>query len=497
MRFVPSALKELLRDPYSSRVGYDFVVSGGISFLIWSVLWRFGEATTWEVFVTSLPVFVISINQLSGIYTTKTMSGLAIKLLLLGVSHLAAAGILGGFLGVSSALVLATVISLVLLSFPRVLFNFSKLTGHSSFSQALQTMYQPHLPILIVGGAGYIGSHVVAQLLERGHKVRVLDTFAYGREPLAELENHPNLEIITGDVTDLFRLSQALQDVQAVVHLAGIVGDPACALDETMTHHVNIVSTRMLKETVKALGIPRFIFASSCSVYGANDDVVNETSPLNPVSLYAKSKIDSENELLGDPFDAFHPVILRFSTVFGHSRRMRFDLVTNLFTAQAYYNGELTVSGATQWRPFVHVADVARAVVLAVEAPLETVSRQIFNVGDDSLNYTIGQVAEAAAGLVKSRRGRRPKLTTIDFVADRRNYHVSFEKIRRVLGFSAEHTMESGISEMYQHMQAGTYQHRFTDPRYSNLETTKALTQQFHTPEYQKKHYSILAQPAA
>lgn len=194
-------------------------------------------------------------------------------------------------------------------------------------------------PILVIGGGGYIGTHVVEQLLESGYSVRILDRFVFGKKVISDLLKNKNLEIIEGDISDLVALSRALQGVSAVVHLAGLVGDPACAVDENMTLHINIASTRVVKEMSKAFKVPHFIFASSCSVYGASDEVMNEGSSLNPVSLYAKTKIDSEQEILNDKTADFNPTILRFATVFGHSRRPRFDLVTNLFTAQAYNEG--------------------------------------------------------------------------------------------------------------------------------------------------------------
>jgi nucleoside-diphosphate-sugar epimerase len=174
------------------------------------------------------------------------------------------------------------------------------------------------MPVLVVGGGGYIGNHVVEKLIESGNKVRVFDKFYYGEKVKNDMEKISNVEVIEGDVSDLYSLTIALENVKSVVHLAGIVGDPASSIDKNLTRHINIVTTRMLKETVKAFRIPRFIFASSCSVYGASENIVDENASLNPVSLYAQTKIDSEKELLNDPYDYFQPTILRFATVFGH-----------------------------------------------------------------------------------------------------------------------------------------------------------------------------------
>lgn len=495
MHYWLSRFRRFLLDPWVSRVSYDGLVVFAIAAVIWITFTLFSVPVYSLLVVVALPIIVAAVNQALGLYSTHTLAKLPVKMVLLITSVTLSVGIFGVFTQFSLSLILTGLFSVSALIFPRLLFNVKALTGGNSFSQALQVMYRPHFPVLVVGGGGYIGSHVVEQLLKAGHHVRVLDSFIYGQNALADLKDNPNLEIIEGDVTDIFQVTQALQDVKAVVHLAGIVGDPACSLDDNLTHHVNVVSTRLLREAVKAFKVPRFIFASSCSVYGSNEHIVNETSELNPVSLYARTKIGSEQELLGDMYDAFHPTILRFATVFGHSRRMRFDLVTNLFTAQAYYNGEITVTGGDQWRPFIHVADVARAILLALEAPIEKVSRQIFNVGDDSLNFTIENVGREVVDIVKTKKGNKtPKITVKDFVDDRRNYSVSFHKINQVLGFKAEHTLASGITEMYDHMRAGTYRKPHTDFIYSNLEMTKAVKKKFDTEEYRQKHFSVLAQ---
>lgn len=389
-------------------------------------------------------------------------------------------------------LILSTLFLGILSILPRLLFNFKAINRTNRLFTSVVNEKQP---ILVVGGGGYIGSHVVEKLLNQGQKVRVFDKFIYGKEVLFDLAKNPNLEIIEGDISDLYSLTLALTDVKAVVHLAGIVGDPACALDDSLTRHINIAATRMLKETVKAFKVPKFIFASSCSVYGANDKKVNEKSKLNPVSLYARSKIDAEEELLKDPYDDFHPTILRFATVFGHSRKPRFDLVANLFTAQAHNEGLVTVVGSNQWRPFIHVADVAEAVVMVVNAPQETVSRQIFNVGDDRGNITIGNLAKTVKKAVKTdKKGNKIKITVSDNVADHRNYNVSFAKIHTLLGFEAKHDIREGVAEMNDHFAKKTYKKHYKDPYYSNLEMTKELQREFETAEYKSTHMSVLGE---
>lgn len=343
----------------------------------------------------------------------------------------------------------------------------------------------------MVGGGGYIGSHVVDQLLREGFSVRVLDSLFYGKDTLAEFASHPNFELLCGDVTDISKLVQATNGASAVVHLAGLVGDPACALDESYTLHSNVIVTKMLKEVAISAGVQRFIFASSCSVYGANDEIVDETSGLNPVSLYARTKIASEKELLHSVSDEFFVTILRFATVFGHSRRPRFDLVGNLFTAQALNDGKITVFGGECWRPFIHVEDIARAIVLTLKANPFRVQGQILNVGDERLNMTIGQLAEIVYSVVQVERP--VEIISHKDSADRRNYNVSFDKIQRVLGFAATRMIEDGISEMVSEFRKGTYVN-YKEPKFSNLEVTKRVVVDFQDPKNTENLYRPMNQ---
>ena len=230
--------------------------------------------------------------------------------------------------------------------------------------------------VLVIGGAGYIGSALLRRLLDRGYRVRLLDLFVYGEEPIQDLMEHPRLEVLHADFRHIDRVAEAMRDMDAVIHLGAIVGDPACALDEDLTIDVNLMATRMIAEIAKGYGVNRFIFASTCSVYGASDELLDEYSTLNPLSLYARSKIASERVLMGMADDRFNPVILRFGTIYGFSGRTRFDLVVNLLTAKAIVEGQITVMGGDQWRPFVHVEDAALAVFKVLEAPLDSVERR-------------------------------------------------------------------------------------------------------------------------
>lgn len=297
--------------------------------------------------------------------------------------------------------------------------------------------------VLVIGGAGYIGSLLIRHLLRLGYKVTILDAFFFGDKSIGDLKSHAALRIFRGDFRNIGDMLPALDGVDAVVHLGGLVGDPACSVNENLTIDINYAATEMLLQVCKARNLKRFIFASTCSVYGVSEDILNEQSPLNPVSLYARSKIDSENLLLLNRTDTFQPIILRFATVFGASPRQRYDLVVNTFVAHALTKGKIEVFGGNQWRPFVHVFDLARAVELCLNADSQIVAGQIFNVGDDRLNFRISDIATRVKQIL-------PKTEVVDRgdIPDPRNYRVSFAKIQSLLGFRASILLDDGIREL-------------------------------------------------
>lgn len=296
--------------------------------------------------------------------------------------------------------------------------------------------------VLVVGGAGYIGSLLTERLLQLGYKVRVLDALLYGKEPLRAVQSHPNFQLMAGDCRNIRDVVKAVKGVDAIVDLAAIVGDPACEQDQSAAREINYGATRMLIEVAKGHGVGCFLFASSCSVYGATEDEMDERSSLQPISLYAQTKVDSERALLSAQSEDFHPTILRLATVFGLGYRPRFDLVVNLLTARAYQDGKITIFNGEQWRPFIHVRDVVEAIVRAMEAPVRLVSGEIFNVGDSSLNHTLQQVAEIIQQVFPG--------TSVEHVAnaDRRNYRVNFDKIRDRLSFSASYSVKHGVEDL-------------------------------------------------
>jgi nucleoside-diphosphate-sugar epimerase len=373
---------------------------------------------------------------------------------------------LGGFLRIPrGAWVLAWVLSMVLLIAARVWALVWAKVVRVERHQFEQVEERELRKVLVIGGAGYIGSVLCRQLLRKDYSVRVLDALLYGRESLVGLLDDPHFELLEGDSRDVGDVFRALLGVDAVVHLGELVGDPACALDEKLTEEVNLAATRMVAEAARGCGVRRFIYASSCSVYGTGKEMLNERSVLSPVSLYARAKVGSEQALLALNGSDFHPVVLRFATVYGLSPRPRFDLVINLLTAKAVCDGEITIFGGGQWRPFVHVADVAEAIIRCLEAPLMNVKGQVFNVGSDKQNYTVAQVGELIQQMVPKAR-----LVNQGEDTDKRDYHVSFAKIRRELGFVPHHTVESGVREIEAALQDGRIED-YRASRYSNYKT--------------------------
>lgn len=296
--------------------------------------------------------------------------------------------------------------------------------------------------VLVVGGAGYIGSLLVPMLLHRGYNVRVLDSLLFGKASVRSFENHDNCELITGDVRDIEAVVQATKGCSAVIDLAAIVGDPACEENTQFAAEVNRAATRMLIDVCRGHGVERFLFASTCSVYGASDFLMDENSAVAPLSLYAHTKVDSENLLLDSKSKNFHPTILRLATLFGYSTRPRFDLVVNLLTARAVRIGKITIFNGQQWRPFMHVYDAALAFATCLESSLSVVSGEIFNAGSYDLNYQLSDVARMISEIVPAL-----EVEHVDN-EDRRNYRVSFDKIRTRIGFSCTRSLRSGIEEL-------------------------------------------------
>lgn len=319
--------------------------------------------------------------------------------------------------------------------------------------------------VLVTGGAGYLGSILVRRLLDADRDVVVLDDFTYGSQALDAIVDHERLAIVEGDICNIKDVSRALEGCSRVVALAAIVGDPAAALDEQMTLNVNYESTKVLVELCNRSKVERLVFASSCSVYGAHPNLLlNEGSKLNPQSLYAETRIMSEEVIARRADDAISPVVLRLASLFGWSHRPRFDLGINIMTAKAVREGEYSIFNGSQWRPFLHVADAAAVFDAVTFAPDEVVGRETFNVGTDQGNVTIGQVGDMLRSIYpKARRIDREEVT------DPRDYRVSFDKLQACFPeLSIGTTIEQGIREIGEALSGSDVDHR--EDRYYNVE---------------------------
>lgn len=278
--------------------------------------------------------------------------------------------------------------------------------------------------ILLTGGSGYLGSILTRKLLANGHNVRILDNFLFGKESLKDIQNNKKLELVTGDIRDLSIVGKSLKNIDSVIHLASIVGTQSAELDPKASMEVNFMATRNIAELCKIYKIKQFIFASTCSVYGAQPDhqLIAENSEVNPLDSYGLSKFQSERAIL-QAYD--YPTILRLGTLFGASHRMRFDLAINLFIAQAMNKEKITVFGGDQWRPFLHVDDAAEAFSFAVEKQMEGTYNVIWK------NLTINQMAKDVKKLIP---------TQIDLskdIVDKRDYRVNGGKLEK-FGFKAK-----------------------------------------------------------
>ncbi len=319
---------------------------------------------------------------------------------------------------------------------------------------------------LVTGGSGYIGALLVQELREAGREVRVLDSLLHGQEEIAAEQERSGVQVIRADIRDGDARRQALAGAQAVVHLAAIVGDPACALDPKASDDVNVQATRALVADANAAGVERLVFASTCSNYGRMADPtvpIDEQGELSPVSLYAEQKVGMEQLILGGGSGATKPTCLRFATVYGVGRRMRFDLTVNEFTRDLWSDRELEVFGEQFWRPYIHVRDAARAVRTVLAAPAEQVTGQVFNAGRSGENYRkldlVGEIGKQID------RGR---VSYVHREEDPRDYKVSFEKIRAQLGFETLMTVPDGIAEIIAALDAGKFGDPF-DGRYRNI----------------------------
>ena len=303
--------------------------------------------------------------------------------------------------------------------------------------------------VVVTGAAGYIGNILTERLLEMGHSVIALDRLDFGDAAIRHLLAHKRFELVTGDLRDIDVAAQALRDADAVIHLAAVVGDPACAAYAREAVETNRQASGMLAKLSRGLGVRRILLASTCSVYGSNPETVDETSELNPVSLYAETKIDAERLVLECAAPAFSPTALRIGTAFGWSRRPRFDLLVNLLTAKARFEDRAVIFNGDRWRPFVHVNDIVRGLEKALTAPQRAIHGKVLNLGSNAGNHRLSSIAEILRQL-------HPQADiALEETADRRNYRVEFGAIEGTLRFRAMTSLAEGIREIDSKLAAG------------------------------------------
>jgi len=320
---------------------------------------------------------------------------------------------------------------------------------------------------LVSGGAGYLGVPAIEELHASGRAVRVLDALIHAdQERLAADLQSRGVEVVPADIRDPDARRRALEGVSEVVHLAAIVGDPACARDPQLAHAVNVEGATALIADARAAGVGRFVFASTCSNYGRLADAsipIAEDGALAPVSLYAEQKVAIEQALLDGAARPMEVTCLRFATLYGVAPRMRFDLTVNEFTRDLWADRSLEVFGERFWRPYVHVRDAARAIRITLESPASRVAGEVFNVGRSDENYRKLDLV----GMIREQVDRG----TVSFVhrdEDPRDYKVSFEKIARVLGFQPAMTVADGVAEMVAALDSGRFRDPF-DGRHRNV----------------------------
>jgi nucleoside-diphosphate-sugar epimerase len=333
----------------------------------------------------------------------------------------------------------------------------------------------PNRQVLVTGGAGYVGAVLVPRLLAKGYRVKVVDLYVFGKDVLDAVKDHPGLQQIQGDIRDQDLLRRHLPGCDSVIHLACISNDPSFELNPELGKSINFDSFEPLVRISKESGVRRFIYASSSSVYGVSEaSNVTEDHPLVPLTDYSKYKAQCEPILLSYQSPDFRTVIVRPATVCGYSPRLRLDLTVNILTTHAVNNGQIKVFGGKQMRPNLHIEDMVDVYLLLLEAPEAKVAGQIFNAGYH--NHTVADLAEKVRTVVRREMPGRDKVKIVTTPTnDNRSYHISSGKIKRVLGYEPQRTIEDAARDLVKAFRAGKIPNPMTDIRYSNIKTMQAV----------------------
>lgn len=323
--------------------------------------------------------------------------------------------------------------------------------------------------VTVTGGAGYVGALLVPKLLDKGYKVRVIDLYLYGKGVFQSYQNHENLTEIAGDIRDKALLERVLPGTDHVIHLACISNDPSYELNPELGKSINFDAFKPLVTIAKSSGVKRFIYASSSSVYGIKDEPeVTEDLPLEPLTDYSKYKAKCEDILLSEADDRFTVTVIRPSTVCGYSGRLRLDLTVNILTNHAINNGKITVFGGDQKRPNLHIKDMVDLYLFLLDQPAQKIQKKIYNVGYE--NYKVSEIADIVN---RTLGGNIPVITTPS--NDNRSYHVSSEKIKKELGFTAKHSIEEAVLDLKQAFESGLIPNPMNDNVYYNIKTMQSV----------------------
>jgi nucleoside-diphosphate-sugar epimerase len=324
--------------------------------------------------------------------------------------------------------------------------------------------------VLVAGGAGYVGSRLVPELLNKGYKVTVYDLYLYG-DVFKDIQNNENLRQIKADIRDFQKVEESLSGVDFVIHLACISNDPSFELNPELGKSINLSAFEPFVELAKKAKVKRFIYASSSSVYGVKSEPnVTEDMDLEPLTDYSKFKADCEKILFMHQSNDFICTVLRPATVCGFAPRQRLDLVVNILVNHAYHNGKIKVIGGNQLRPNIHIEDMVRAYIHVLEMPDNKIQGEIFNVGYH--NHSVNDLALIVEKIISK---KRPVELVVEPTNDHRSYHVSSQKIYEKLNFAPKHTIEDAVEDLLSAFEKGLLTDSLENKLYFNIKMMKAV----------------------
>jgi nucleoside-diphosphate-sugar epimerase len=327
--------------------------------------------------------------------------------------------------------------------------------------------------VLVTGGAGYVGSRLVPELLKSGIAVNVLDLCIYGKGVLACSMNHPHFKLFEGDLRNLEMVYSAIKGCDAVIHLACISNDPSFELNPDLGKSINFDAFGPLVDAALAVGVKRFVYASSSSVYGVKQDPkVTEELPLEPLTDYSKFKALCEDILLAKCGDKMVPLIVRPATVCGVAPRLRLDLVVNILTAHAFHNKKMRVFGGEQLRPNIHIADMVDFYCKALQWNNQQIAGTTYNVGYE--NFPVSEIAATVKKGVSQLGGEIQ--VSVEASDDPRSYHVSSSKAAQELGFTPQHSLDDAVAELIQVFRSGTLHDPMHNSLYYNIKRMQELS---------------------